>query len=265
MSRTETIVTPENIAVTYVLAGFASRFIAAIADLLIQAVILIAFGLTIEKLRAPGRALGMESIIAGAGYIGIFAILFAYPVICEMLWGGRTPGKRLFGLRVIRSGGYPINLASSVLRNVLRFVDFGIIPVGGAGIVLFGLPALITIFVSPSYRRLGDYAAGTIVIVEAGGTVFGSRTRGAAPAEVARYQPLLQGLDQMTRAEYRLIRRFVERRAELDPIAQAAVGQRLARPLLDRLRLNLPIAYQSQYADVLDAIERTYAEERGLL
>ena len=92
-----------------------------------------------------------------------------YYGVLEGLWG-RSLGKRLLGLRVIRDGGYPINLTSSAIRNVLRFLDLGVLP--APPLLLYGLPGLISIFLSPQYKRLGDWAAGTLVIVESGISPF---------------------------------------------------------------------------------------------
>src|SRR5256885_430738 len=118
MSRTITVATPENVLVTYRLAGFASRFVATLVDLAIQVVVLTLAGGAINVF--AGAGLGLGNIATAIGFIAIFLILFVYAIFFEMLWGGRTPGKRLMGLRVIRDGGYPIDLVSSIIRNVLR-------------------------------------------------------------------------------------------------------------------------------------------------
>lgn len=267
MSRTATVVTPENVPVTYQVAGFASRFVATLIDLILQ-ILLILLVLWIMSLfmGIEGRGgFGLSSIISAVGYIVDFLILFAYPIFFEMVWGGRTPGKRLMGLRVIRDGGYPIDLVSSATRNVLRFIDFGILPIQPP-LVLFGLPGLLSLFFSPAYKRIGDYAAGTLVIVESGVTPFASSRPITPPGPgVEKFMPLVRNLDRMTPAEYRAVRRFTARRRQFDLPVQAALGERLARPLLVRLEILAQIDYQLQYADLLEAIERRYTEDRGLL
>lgn len=264
MSRTITIVTPENITVTYQLAGVASRFMATLIDLLLQFVLLMVVAMFFRIFNQFGSIFSVASFLM---ILAIFLVIFAYATIFEMLWGGRTPGKRLFGLRVIRDGGYPINLMSSLIRNVLRLIDLGLAPLPGASaLMLWGLPGLLSIFFSPNYKRIGDYAAGTVVIVEAGITPFGARRASTAvsPA-VSAFLPLVKNLDRLTVEEYQIIRRFTARRADLDLVVQAAIGERLARPLLQKLEIEAPIAFQLQFADVLEAIERRYAEERGVL
>lgn len=267
MSRTVTIVTAENIRVTYPLAGIAPRFIAALIDLFLQLLLLMG---ALEVMQVVGRLGGpLAPLLAGfvttVGLVVNFLILFVYAVFFEMLWGGRTPGKRLLGLRVIHDGGLPITLLGSAIRNVLRFIDFGVIPISPV-LIFFGLPGLLSIFFSPLNKRIGDYAAGTLVIVEMGASPFagGERER-TSTASVRAFLPLVRNLDRLTLQEYQMIRRFTSRRGDLELPVQAAIGERIARPLLERLEIQVVIDYQLQFVDVLEAIEQKYAEDRGIL
>lgn len=267
MARTVTIVTPENITVTYQVAGFASRFLAFAIDLIIQ--IFLWLGVSwVFRIAATGLWFGRLSIgdfISAAGIVVGFLIQFAYASIFEMIWGGRTPGKRVLGLRVIRDGGYPINLTSSAIRNVLRFLDFGILPIGPP-LILYGLPGLLSIFLSPQYKRLGDWAAGTLVIVEAGVSPFNLvRVKSDMAPQAQELFAQLKNLDRISPDEYRAVRRFTERRSSWELRVQAALAERLARPLLVKLEITPEIAYQVQYAAWLEAIEKRYSEENNLL
>jgi hypothetical protein len=103
------------------------------------------------------------------------------------------------------------------------------------------------------------------VIVEKGATPFGTGVDGALPATAALFLPYLRNLDRLTPQDYRLLRRFVARRKDLEIPIQAALGEKIARRLLPRLEMEPPIQHQLQYADLLEAIERRYAEERGVL
>jgi uncharacterized RDD family membrane protein YckC len=266
MSRTITVVTPENITVTYRLAGFASRFLAFLIDFMFQLLLEVLVILVI-RLFSGADLFGVGNIMTAASIIAGYLIIFAYPIFWEMLWGGRTPGKRLFGIRVIREGGYPVNLIASVLRNVLRLIDFGILQLSiSSMVILGGLPGLVCIFFSPTYKRIGDYAGGTLVIVEEGYSPFGAReSKPAMTPGVAAFMPFVKNIDRLTVDDYRLIRRFTSRREGLDLVVQASIGDRLARPLIEKLELELNVGYQVQFADLLEAIERRYAEERGVL
>jgi RDD family len=106
--------------------------------------------------------LGAARILEPAGDAGAaifvsasFLMIFYYDVLFEVLGGGRTPGKRLNGLRVVRGGGRPVTLVRSALRNILRLID--ILP----GVYAIGMTVM---FISPRNQRVGDLAAGTYVI-----------------------------------------------------------------------------------------------------
>ena len=259
MSRTITVVTPENITVTYQAAGFASRFLAFLLDAVIQLLIVLLIAFVV-------RRVGAIPFASAGGRIAIFTVIFFYPLIFECLWNGRTPGKRLLGLRVMRDGGYPINFTASAVRNVLKIVaDFGIFPIPGAPVVLFGVPGLLSIFFSSEYKRIGDYAAGTIVVVDEGISPFGEGRTPEMTPTVQFYLPYVRNLDRMTPEEYRVLRRFVARRSELELSVQAALSEKIARRLLPKLEITAPIQFQIQQADLLEAIERRYAEEYGVL
>src|SRR5690606_14075457 len=86
-----------------------------------------------------------------------FLIFWGYYVLFEYLWNGQTPGKRLVKIRVARTDGNPAGFVEVVIRNLVRVVDF--LPTG------YGL-GLLVMFFSPQARRLGDFAAGTLVVKE---------------------------------------------------------------------------------------------------
>lgn len=264
-NRTVTVITPENITVTYQLAGVITRSAAMILDLLIQVLLIVLLSILVDTFRNVG--FGIDHLVSFVGFIASFCVMFVYNIFFEMVWGGRTPGKRVFGLRVIRDGGFPINIVSSCIRNILRFVDLGIVvlPTGSVQ-MLYALPGVISVFVSNRYKRIGDYAAGTLVIHEQSASPFAALTgASAAKPEIAVLLPLVKNLDRMSVDEYRIVRRFTSRRATLLPAVQAGVSESIARPLLDKLEIRVDIRYQVQYADILEAIERRYAEEHGIL
>ena len=154
---------------------------AVVVDLLIQigTAILVMLGIQTVVGGGAHSGVGLASLVSTVGIVFVGIILpFAYAIFFEMLWGGRTPGKRLFGLRAVRDGGYPITLLSSVIRNILRIIDFGIVPLA-TPLVLFGLPGLVCMFLSPTYKRIGDYAAGTVVVVEGSGITIDTSPNGS--------------------------------------------------------------------------------------
>ena len=262
MSRRVEIVTPENIRVTYELAGAGSRFAAAFIDhsiqiLVILLILLMSWWLTASRSVFKSMFAGSASayIWAIAG-LAIFALFFGYFTLFELFWSGRSPGKKIIGLRVVRDGGYPIDFYCSVVRNLVRIVDL-LPPPYGIG--------LASIFISSDYKRLGDYAAGTIVVKEKSGERLEERARGPASPSVAFFMPLVKNLDVLNTEDYRIIRRFAQRRYQFDISVQAYLGMRLALPLIQRMRLEVPIHAQLHYADVVEAIERRYVEDKGIV
>ena len=95
------------------------------------------------------------AILIALAVLAIFMLFFGYFIAFEWLWNGRTPGKRALGIRVMRDGGFPVDFTSSLIRNVVRILEFGL--------AFYAISALSTLL-SPQNRRLGDFAAGTIVV-----------------------------------------------------------------------------------------------------
>jgi uncharacterized RDD family membrane protein YckC len=147
-----TIRTPENLELTYALAGAGSRSAAYLVDcfiLMVSSQLL--FNLFVALFALP---LGMEWAIAISVFIG-FTVVNSYFILFEWLLSGQTPGKRLVGIRVIKVGGYSLRFLDVLLRNLMRFVDF--LP------VFYGVGAA-SLLVTSRCQRLGDVVAGTLVV-----------------------------------------------------------------------------------------------------
>ena len=218
-----TIATPEGVDLELTLAGVGSRFTAAIVDAAIQFGLLFALALL---LLGPGAFAGGDvrgGIPAAIFFVASFLLFFGYDILFEVLAYGRTPGKRWNGLRVVRTGGHPVTFLTSAVRNFLRLVDW--------------LPALyvvgmIAILVTARNQRLGDIAAGTLVIRDRLG---GARKRDAwkrrpaappAPDVAAAWD-----VSAITTEELAAVRRFLERREELEWGARLELASTLAERL----------------------------------
>lgn len=224
------IATPEGIELDVTLAGLGSRFVAALLDQLIQWAIMLAL-LLLGFAVFGGDVAAVEDGEAGvllfwaAMVLVFFLVQFGYHVLFETGAGGRTPGKRWTGLRVVRLGGGPVTFTASAIRNLVRIVDA--LP----GAYAVGMVALLA---SPRNQRLGDMAAGTLVIRER----TDDKLKPVAPwlrVEV-RAEPSEEALtwdaSAVTTEEVAAVRRFLERRATLTDEARA----RLAAELALRLR-----------------------------
>jgi uncharacterized RDD family membrane protein YckC len=162
-----TISTPEQVAFQYEMAGIGSRFVASLLDhlILVTGMVLVycAVVALIPTLGAGAIISGDESGLSGLYFLIAvlvlveFVLFWGYFVLFETVWHGQTPGKRAGKLRVIRRDGQPVHAGEVMVRNLVRIVDF--LP-GFYGI------GLITMFIDKDARRLGDLAAGTIVVRE---------------------------------------------------------------------------------------------------
>ncbi|HEV3089636.1 MAG TPA: RDD family protein [Candidatus Elarobacter sp.] len=224
MERSVDVRTGEAVAIRYELAGLGSRFLAVVVDMVAQFAIVIAlligFGFAASSLsRIPfiGSKNGEAWLIAFV-VILIFLIFFGWFIIFETWWSGRTPGKRALGLRVVRDGGFPIDLGAAVIRNLVRIVElfFG-----------FYLLSAVSALISRENKRLGDLAAGTIVVRDRADAVPD------LDAYLARSAPSENGLSDADRL---LVERFLARRAGLEPAARYRLAERIAARVRPTLR-----------------------------
>jgi uncharacterized RDD family membrane protein YckC len=140
--------TPEGIVLELRPAGLAVRFYAFAMDGLIRLAIIYMAAIGLAFLGGVGMALLL---------IFIFALEWFYPVVFELMPAGATPGKRIFALRVVMENGLPVTAAAALTRNLLRAADF--LPFA------YGF-AIVSMLVRRDCQRLGDIAAGTIVVHE---------------------------------------------------------------------------------------------------
>jgi uncharacterized RDD family membrane protein YckC len=206
------ISTPEGIDLEYTLAGFGSRFIAELVDLILR---LIPLGVLIAILDATGGGAVLAIVII----VAYFAAMFVYDVIFEVWGGGRTPGKRWSGLRVVMAGGQPVGLGPSAARNLLRLIDEWL---------TLGIAGFISIQVSERNQRLGDLAGGTIVIRERRAKMGRS-----VPSQAPASAELFHGIDvtAVTASDLAAARDFLARRERLGKESRARVAQALADSL----------------------------------
>lgn len=232
MDRNLDVRTPESIALTYQLAGLGSRFLAVTVDMLLQGAVATAllFGFVLAATRIAlharpltpaaekmGEAVGIALLIAI-----VFAIFFGYFIVFEALWNGQTPGKKALGIRVVRDGGFAIDFGASLVRNLIR--------VGELIVGSYALSA-VAMLLSPENKRLGDIAAGTIVVRDARLCLPDV----AGDAGISR-EPVYSATRYLSGDERSIVKRFLERRDALAPERR----RELAAQLAERVRSRLP-------------------------
>jgi uncharacterized RDD family membrane protein YckC len=224
MERTVDVRTGEAVAIRYELAGLGSRFLAVSLDMLAQFAIilllLLAFGLSAPMIRRVVPLLGKHAQAWEFAFLGLllFLVFFGWFIIFEAWWSGRTPGKRALGLRVVRDGGFPLDPGAAVIRNLVRIAEL---------FLGFYTVSAISALISKENKRLGDLAAGTLVVRDRADPIPD------LDAYLARPVPSDTGLSD---ADRMLIERFLARRATLDRIARIQLGAQIAARVRPTLR-----------------------------
>ncbi len=234
--------TPEHVVLSFELAGLGTRAAAAAADLILLAggyfvVFLFFVAAGLSDFYQPGLVSWGTALIVLVSGLGFFL----YFALFEALWDGRTPGKRALGIRVVLDTGRPVTANAATVRNLLRIVDF-IVPVGP-------LPGAAFVFFHPANKRLGDIAAGTIVVRD---RVAAWRLAPAPPPPAADAIEL--GPPELSDQEFALLDRFLARSEQLLP----AVRDRMAADLARRFEPKIP----RRTTDALTYLATVFAEEQ---
>lgn len=264
LDETLNIDTPENVTFDYDIAGIGSRFSAALIDTAIIGVLQFVTNLLVllilSRSGLGGEMKGLGSIeawvIALVGLIS-FIFLWGYYIFFEMLWNGQTPGKKAIHLRVMRTDGTPITLTESMIRNLVRLIDF--LP------AFYGV-GTVAIFINRQTRRLGDLAAGTLVVREKSQQVtlkdLAALHHAAAPQGSSMglaYQPLLDyPVERLDYQDIQMIESFLQRQSEL--VNQSILAQRLLKRLLTKMAVPEPLNPPTSDEAVLKKILSEYRQ-----
>jgi uncharacterized RDD family membrane protein YckC len=207
LDTTRRVATPEGIELTLRLAGPVPRALAWAIDLAIRAALLFAVSMLAAAL---GRA-GMGVILLTA-----FFVEWLLPAWFEATWNGQTPGKRAMGIAVLNDDGTPLRWSGALTRNLLRAVDF--LP------VFYGV-GLVAMLVNRDFKRLGDLAAGTVVVYSA--------EKNAQTREIPQAQPVSPPFS-LTLDEQRALLELAERSQSLTQERFEELAE-LPRPLVGNL------------------------------
>ena len=227
------IATPEGVEVELTLAGIGSRFIAAGIDFTIQVAIIVALAVLLRPAGDAGLAIFTS---------GVFALIFFYDVLFEVLGRGRTPGKRVTGLQVVGPGGRPIALVRSAVRNILRIID--ILP----GFYAVGMTV---IFITRRNQRIGDLVGGTYVLRDRHGDRYAMLEIPPVDAEPAA----TWDVSAITADEVATVRAFLERRDDLRAGPRLALAGQLAAGLRPRVPGVPPAMGEEAFLELLVAVK----------
>jgi uncharacterized RDD family membrane protein YckC len=234
--------TPEHVELNFLVAGAGNRFLALVADLLLQSLVFVGLFVVLGLVAwAAGGFFGdiLRGIFSAkrgglwlfAGIILIvFLVQWGYFTFFETIWSGQTPGKRLLRIRVLREDGRPVGFAEAAIRNLLRSVldsqPFSTYAVG-----------FVTGMLNDRFKRLGDFAAGTVVIRERRRAPL---TRGHRPRIPAPPAPAGPAVRPLAPDEAATLHAYLRRRDELDAKTREEMGKRIANSLKQRLGVRQP-------------------------
>jgi uncharacterized RDD family membrane protein YckC len=229
------------------LAGIGSRFIALLVDTLIWCAAFLVLGLLfllfLPEIKAYSRI--SEQWAVAILIFMIFLLSWGYFTLFEAFWNGRTPGKRVAHIRVIQRSGRAIGLFESMARNLVRYVDIQPFPLYAVG--------LIAIFASRQHQRLGDLAAGTLVVRdceqetplwgESGARSFTAQifAPGApAPEPHMAYSLPSTGIARLSSTDLEVLEGFFARRLEMPLPTRHALAERIATAIRAKSGLEQP-------------------------
>ena len=238
------IETPEQVDLRFPVAGIGSRFVALLIDHLIQIVTFhpdprrpeSSSPTTSHAARAAEFDTATKWFLAAVIFIN-FTLIVGYFALFEAFWHGQTPGKHVMKLRVIKDSGRQITLFEALARNLMRFVDY---------LPSIYLAGVITMLCNRKNKRLGDLAAGTLVVHElpvddraadaflSGENFFAKeqpKPESALPADaIARLEP----------ADLHVMETFFTRALDLDMQTRAAMASRIAARMAAKMKVPLP-------------------------
>ncbi len=241
--------TPEQVALYFPVAGIGSRFVALLLDHLIQLGVVILAAVLVAVVSATLGAHGSLPSLASKWFLALlvfafFLLFWGYFALFEAFWHGQTPGKRAMRLRVIKDSGRQITLFESLARNLLRVADY---------LPSLYLAGVVTMLANKRNKRLGDLAAGTMVVherAEDGPLLYpGAGEDRSRLAAEATWQPPVTApagpfpADAIARLSARdlvVIEAFFARALDLPLEVRAGMAQRILGELTTRMAVAAP-------------------------
>jgi uncharacterized RDD family membrane protein YckC len=246
------IETPELVAIDMPLAGIGSRFIAVLIDTLLWLACLLVLGLLFWAVQPAVEAFSLLSSQwqVAIWTFAVFLLNWGYFTLFEAFWNGRTPGKRVARIRVIQRSGRPIGFLESLARNLVRYVD---------QVPFFYAVGVIVMFITRQHQRLGDLAAGTLVVQdrEPESTPWSdppTRTFTAqifpAPAPSVEPHTLVslaaEGIARLSLADLEVLEGFFSRRLDMPLGTRKVLAERIAAAIRAKSGLEVPAGISTE-------------------
>ena len=218
-ARPAAVVIPEAVPLDLETASIGSRFLGLVIDWSIQGVLLLVLLLIVANTTAGWLGTTLAFVL-------IFLIIWGYPIALETLWRGRTVGKVAIGLRVVTKEGGQIGFRHAAIRSALGIVDF---------LLTSGACAVICVLLTRDNQRLGDLAAGTLVLRERTGLRRPAPTTFAAPFGLDAYTDSLD-VAGLGPADYGVVRAFLVRAPTLPRDVRARLAAQVGETIAKRVQ-----------------------------
>jgi uncharacterized RDD family membrane protein YckC len=251
--QTETILvkTPEYVSLQFQPAGLGSRAGAIIIDQLILMVFNLASILLFIFYASSAAAFFLDDTFLSWPFaimlICLFLVNWGYFFVFEYFWAGRTPGKKIMGIRVIQDNGQSITLLSSFIRNLLRIID---------SLPVYYLLGILMVFFHSRHKRVGDLAAGTVVIHERKKKKAGKMTEVEKEIQARGLKKEDLHMDEWTlrkigAEEWKLLKTYSERLLHLPIGKREELTKKLSNTLLPKLNIDPERKSFRQLEDIL--------------
>jgi uncharacterized RDD family membrane protein YckC len=259
--------TPELVSIEMPLAGIGSRFIALLVDYLIWGaglVVLIVLGIALLPALHTFNRISAQWAEAIVIFL-VFVVNWGYFTLFEAFWNGRTPGKRVAKIRVIQRSGRSIGLVESMARNLVRYVD---------QLPFFYAVGVIAMFVTRQHQRLGDLAAGTLVVrdsapdsplwADTGSRTFTAQIFQQAPIPEPHTTVILPAMSiaKLSSMDLEVLEGFFARRLDMSLATRRALAERIASAIRAKSGLEMPAG--ASVETFLEAVARQLRDQGRL-
>ena len=249
------------------LAGIGSRFIALLVDYLIWGaglVVLIVLGIALLPALHTFNRISAQWAEAIVIFI-VFVVNWGYFTLFEAFWNGRTPGKRVAKIRVIQRSGRSIGLVESMARNLVRYVD---------QLPFFYAVGVIAMFVTRQHQRLGDLAAGTLVVrdsepdsplwADTGSRTFTAQIFQQVPIPEPHTAVILPAMSiaKLSSMDLEVLEGFFARRLDMSLATRHALAERIASAIRAKSGLEMPAG--ASVETFLEAVARQLRDQGRL-
>jgi uncharacterized RDD family membrane protein YckC len=259
--------TPELVSIEMPLAGIGSRFIALLVDYLIWGaglVVLTVLGIALLPALHTFNRISAQWAEAIVIFI-VFVVNWGYFTLFEAFWNGRTPGKRVAKIRVIQRSGRSIGLVESMARNLVRYVD---------QLPFFYAVGVIAMFVTRQHQRLGDLAAGTLVVrdsepdsplwADTGSRTFTAQIFQQVPIPEPHTTVVLPAMSiaKLSSMDLEVLEGFFARRLDMSLATRHALAERIASAIRAKSGLEMPAG--ASVETFLEAVARQLRDQGRL-